>query len=66
MEALSPRETEVLRLIAEGRLSKEIAAQLGIGFKTVETHRANLLGKLQLRSAVGLTRYAVRHGLVEA
>jgi DNA-binding NarL/FixJ family response regulator len=65
IEPLSDREIETLCLIANGKSSKEIAAQMGISVKTVETHRTHLLRKLHCKSAVDLTRYAVRDGLVE-
>ena len=64
-DPLSPRESEVVKLIAEGSTSKEIAATLFISEKTVERHRANILEKLGIRHRVDLTRYAIRHGLVE-
>lgn len=64
-EALSPRESEVVKLIAEGHSSREIGALLHISDRTVERHRSNALDKLQLKDRVGLTRYAIRHGLVE-
>ncbi len=64
-EPLTPRELEVLKLIAEGSASKEIARILVISVKTVERHRANILGKLQMRDRVQLTRYAIRRGLIE-
>ncbi len=63
-DPLSPRESEVLKLIAEGHTSKEIAELLVISEKTVDRHRANVLEKLGLRNRVDLTRYAIRHGLV--
>jgi DNA-binding NarL/FixJ family response regulator len=62
---LTPREDEVLKLIAEGRSSKEIAAILSISIKTVERHRANILARLGMRDRTELTRYAIRAGLVE-
>jgi DNA-binding NarL/FixJ family response regulator len=62
---LTPRETEVVKLIAEGRSSQEIAELLVISPKTVERHRANVLEKLQMRDRVEVTRYAIREGLVE-
>jgi DNA-binding NarL/FixJ family response regulator len=65
-DELTPRETEVVKLIAEGRTNREIAADLVISEKTVERHRANILGKLGMRDRVELTRYAIRRGLVEA
>jgi DNA-binding NarL/FixJ family response regulator len=65
LEPLTPRELEVLKLIAEGSSSKEIAAMLVLSIKTVERHRANILGKLGMRDRVELTRYAIRRGLIE-
>lgn len=62
-DSLTPREREVVQLIAEGLTSKEIAAQLGAGLKTVETHRTNLMRKLDLHSIAQLTKYAIREGL---
>jgi DNA-binding NarL/FixJ family response regulator len=63
--ALTPREEEVVKLIAEGHSSKEIAAALHISIKTVDRHRANVLAKLGMRDRTELTRYAIRAGLVE-
>jgi DNA-binding NarL/FixJ family response regulator len=65
-DVLTPRELEVLKLIAEAHTSKEIADLLVISVKTVERHRANILEKLGMRDRVELTRYAIRRGLVEA
>jgi len=65
-DLLTARELEVVKLIAEGHTSEEIAAQLVLSKKTVEHHRANILGKLGMRNRVDLTRYAIRRGLVEA
>ena len=62
---LSPREKEILILIAEGDSSKEIAAKLHIGVGTVETHRASLLSKLKVRNVAGLVGYAFRGGLMQ-
>jgi DNA-binding NarL/FixJ family response regulator len=62
---LSPRETEVVKLIAEGYTSREIGEVLSISEHTVERHRANVLDKLHLKDRVALTRYAIRRGLVE-
>ncbi|MER5477798.1 response regulator transcription factor [Streptomyces sp. NPDC002734] len=64
-QILTPREEEVLKLVAEGHSSKEIAELLFISVKTVQRHRANLLSKLGLRDRLELTRYAIRAGLVE-
>ncbi len=62
-DSLTPREREVLQLIAEGLTSKEIGLRLGAALKTVETHRTNLIRKLDLHSIAALTRYAIREGL---
>ncbi|GAA1602268.1 response regulator [Catellatospora bangladeshensis] len=62
---VTEREEEVLKLVAEGHSSKEIAGLLFISVKTVERHRANLLQKLGLRDRLELTRYAIRAGLIE-
>jgi len=62
---LTAREDEVLKLIAEGNSSKEIAEALTISLKTVERHRANILEKLGMRDRTQLTRYAIRAGLIE-
>lgn len=62
---LTPREEEVLKLVAEGHSSKEIAEILFISLKTVHRHRANILHKLGLRDRLELTRYAIRVGLIE-
>ena len=64
-DPLSPRESEVVKLVAEGYTTKAIAEALVIAEKTVERHRANILEKLGLRDRVELTRYAIRRGLVE-
>ncbi len=64
-DPLSPRESEVVKLIAEGQTSREIAETLVLSEKTVERHRENILDKLGLRDRVELTRYAIRRGLVE-
>jgi DNA-binding NarL/FixJ family response regulator len=64
-EPLTPREQEVLKLIAEAHPSKTIAKMLSISIKTVERHRANILEKLGMSDRVELTRYAIRRGLVE-
>jgi DNA-binding NarL/FixJ family response regulator len=63
-ESLSPREREVLQLIAEGHSTKEVARVLKVSVKTVETHRRQLMNKLELFSVAELTRYAIREGLV--
>jgi DNA-binding NarL/FixJ family response regulator len=65
-DVLTPRELEVLKLIAEAHTSKEIASELFISIKTVERHRQNILDKLGMRDRVELTRYAIRRGLIQA
>lgn len=65
MDPLTPRESLIVKLIAEGHTSREIADSLTISEKTVERHRANVLEKLGLRDRVAVTRYAIRTGLVE-
>jgi DNA-binding NarL/FixJ family response regulator len=60
---LSPREREVLQLLAEGRATKEIAGKLAVSTKTVETHRRQIMEKLGLHSVAELTKYAIREGL---
>lgn len=64
-DPLSPREREVLQLIAEGKTTKEIAATLGVSVKTIESHRARLMEKLHIRHTAGLVRYAIRRGLIQ-
>ena len=64
-DPLTPRELEILKLIAEAHTSKEIAETLFISVKTVERHRANILEKLRMRDRVELTRYAIRRGLIQ-
>ena len=64
-DVLTPRELQVLKLIAEAYTSKEIAAELVISIKTVERHRQNILDKLGMSDRVELTRYAIRRGLIQ-
>jgi len=66
VEALTGREREVLRLVADGHSSKQIAALLGVSYKTVETHRTNLMEKVGIHKVPGLVRLAIRDGLVIA
>jgi len=61
---LTPREREVVQLLAEGKTTKEVATTLNLSVKTAETHRTNLMRKLDLHSVVDLTLYAVRNGIV--
>lgn len=64
-EQLTPREMEVLQLVAEGQVNKHIAAALSISIKTVEKHRQQLMNKLGIHDVAGLTRYAISHGVIE-
>jgi DNA-binding NarL/FixJ family response regulator len=64
-DPLTPREQQIVKLIAESNTNRQIAELLTISEKTVETHRANILDKLGMRDRVELTRYAIRRGLVE-
>lgn len=63
-ESLSKRELEILKLVAEGYNSHEIGEQLFISSRTVETHRTNIMNKLEIKNTVGLVRYAIQHKLV--
>ena len=65
IDRLSSRETEVLQLIAEGKLNKQIAFELGLSIKTVEKHRQKLMNKLGIHDIAGLTRYAIAKGIIE-
>jgi len=65
-DCLTSREMEVLQLIAESKANKQIAAELGIGIKTVETHRERLIAKLNIHHLAGLTRYAIGAGIIES
>jgi two-component system, NarL family, response regulator NreC len=64
-DPLSPRERQVLQLIAEGQRTREIARLLGVSVKTAETHRTNIMRKLGIRQTAGLVRYALKHGFSE-
>ena len=64
-DPLTPREREVLQLVAEGRSTREIAAVLGTSIKTVESHRGHIQRKLRIQEPAGLARYAIRHGIIE-
>lgn len=65
-QLITPRQREILQLIAEGKTSKEIAIELGVSFKTVETHRAQLMERLDIHDIAGLVRCAMRLGLISA
>ncbi len=64
LDALTPRQREILQLVAEGHTSKDIAQRLGLSFKTVETHRSQIMERLGLHDVAGLVRFALRVGLV--
>jgi two-component system response regulator NreC len=63
-DRLSPREREVLKLVAEGLSVKEIAVRLNVGIKTIDTHKYNLMTKLDIHNTAGLTRYAIQRNVV--
>jgi two-component system, NarL family, nitrate/nitrite response regulator NarL len=62
---LTGREMEVLSMIAEGRSNKEMACSLGVGVRTVETHRERVMNKLDIHNVAGLTKYAIAHGIIK-
>jgi DNA-binding NarL/FixJ family response regulator len=64
-DPLTPRDRQVLQLVAEGRTTKEISTQLGISAKTAETYRANIMEKLDIHDTAGLVRYAIRRGMIQ-
>jgi DNA-binding NarL/FixJ family response regulator len=63
--AVTPREREIIQLLAEGRSNKEVASALSVSVKTIEAHRANVMRKLRLRSVSDLVRYAIRNGIAQ-
>ena len=63
---LTVREQEVLRLVAEGKTTREVAQLLGISVKTAESHRMRIMAKLDIHDTAGLVRYAIRQGLIQA
>src|SRR5438046_7548319 len=64
-DPLTPREREVLQLVAEGKTTKEVAKLLGISVKTAESHRTRILKKLDTPNTAGIVRYAIRRGLIQ-
>ena len=64
--AVTPREREIIQLLAEGKTNKEVAAALGVSVKTIEAHRANVMRKLHFQSLSDLVRYAIRNKIVQA
>jgi DNA-binding CsgD family transcriptional regulator len=65
LDGLSPREREVLKLVVEGRTSKQIAAVVGVKPGTVDTYRSRLMAKLEIGDIAGLVRFAIRNGLIK-
>lgn len=65
-DPLTPRERQVLQLVAEGKTTKEVAVVLGLSVKTAETHRTKIMRKLDIHETAGLVRYAIRRGVVRA
>jgi DNA-binding NarL/FixJ family response regulator len=66
VQHLTAREREIVQLVAEGKTTKEVAVALGVSVKTVDTHRANVMHKLDLHSVTDLVRYAIRNQIIEA
>ena len=64
IDALSPREQEILKMVAEGTTSRGIAEKLAISPKTVDTYRSRLMRKIGVKNLVGLLKFAIRHGLI--
>lgn len=62
---LSPRERQVLQLVAEGKTTKEVASLLGVSTKTAESHRTRVMAKLDIHETAGLVRYAIRNGIIQ-
>jgi len=65
IEPLTPREREIVQLLAEGKSNKEVADALGISTKTIETHRATVMRKLELKSFAEMVRYAIRNNIIQ-
>ena len=65
LESLTPRQREILQLIAKGQNTKQIALSLNISVKTVETHRTQLMDRLQIHNIAGLVVYAIRNGFID-
>ena len=63
--SLTPRELQVLQLVAEGKTTKEVASTLGVSFKTAESHRTRIMEKLDIHETAGLVRYAIRKGIIQ-
>lgn len=66
LDALSPRERQVLKLVVEGKTSKEIAAIVGVKASSIDTYRSRIMAKLEVGDVASLVRFAIRHGLIKA
>ena len=66
VDRLTSREAEVLQLVAEGKVNKQIAGELCVSVKTVEKHRQQVMNKLNIHDVAGLTRYAISKGIIES
>jgi DNA-binding NarL/FixJ family response regulator len=66
LERLTPRQRQILQLVAEGHTTRQIAEKLNISFKTAETHRSQLMNQLNIHDVTGLVRYAIRMGLISS
>jgi len=66
LDALSPRERQVLKLVVEGKTSKEIAAIVGVKPSSIDTYRSRIMAKLEVTDLASLVRYAIRHGVIKA
>jgi two-component system invasion response regulator UvrY len=65
LDALSPRERQVLKLVVEGKTSKEIAAIVGVKASSIDTYRSRIMAKLEVGDVASLVRFAIRHGLIK-
>ena len=66
LDVLSPRERQVLKLVVEGKTSKEIAAIVGVKPSSIDTYRSRIMAKLEVTDLASLVRYAIRHGVIKA
>jgi DNA-binding CsgD family transcriptional regulator len=66
LDVLSPRERQVLKLVVEGKTSKEIAAIVGVKPSSIDTYRSRIMAKLELTDLASLVRFAIRHGVIKA
>ena len=66
LDVLSPRERQVLRLVVEGKTSREIAAIVGVKPSSIDTYRSRIMAKLEVNDLASLVRYAIRHGVIKA